>query len=172
MQMTVVGPDTVLIIDKLESNPLKDDQGKPVLGAVYSLKSNTPRPIKLITNSFCAGGGWLSNGTSAYLISFWTRNANSVDRSASSPWFIWFRQWSTSVATPLSRSTVRPLRTGCRAFDYSIRAQRTKTARFTRALRLVSLGQFGSSADWRNSVSGSRRRDGILLALASLTGHF
>ncbi|KAF8595713.1 hypothetical protein BDV93DRAFT_528472 [Ceratobasidium sp. AG-I] len=63
MQMTVVGPDTVLIIDKLEPNPLKDDEGKPAWAAVYSLKSNTPRPIKLITNSFCAGGGWLSNGT-------------------------------------------------------------------------------------------------------------
>lgn len=68
MQMAVVSFDTVLIIDKLESNPLHDEQDKPVWGAVYSLKSNTARPLKLSTNSFCAGGGWLSNGTSAYLI--------------------------------------------------------------------------------------------------------
>ncbi|QRV74664.1 glyoxal oxidase [Ceratobasidium sp. AG-Ba] len=64
MQMTVVGPDTVMIIDKLESNPLSTDQGTHALGAIYSLKTNTVRPLNgITTNSFCAGGGWLSNGT-------------------------------------------------------------------------------------------------------------
>ncbi|KAG8685122.1 hypothetical protein FRC08_013288, partial [Ceratobasidium sp. 394] len=64
MQMTVVGPDTVMIIDKLESNPLLTAAGTHALGAIYSLKSNTVRPLNgITTNSFCAGGGWLSNGT-------------------------------------------------------------------------------------------------------------
>lgn len=63
MQMAVVSSDTVLIIDKLEQNPLHDEQDRPVWGAVYSLKTDKVRPLKLVTNSFCAGGGWLSNGT-------------------------------------------------------------------------------------------------------------
>ncbi|QRW17576.1 glyoxal oxidase [Rhizoctonia solani] len=63
MQIAVVSSDTVLIIDKIENNPLKDAEGKPAWASVYSLKSHTARPLKLVTNSFCAGGGWLSNGT-------------------------------------------------------------------------------------------------------------
>ncbi|ELU36632.1 copper radical oxidase [Rhizoctonia solani AG-1 IA] len=61
MQIAVVSSDTVLIIDKIENNPLKDAEGKPAWASVYSLKSHTARPLKLVTNSFCAGGGWLSN---------------------------------------------------------------------------------------------------------------
>ncbi|KAG8794240.1 hypothetical protein FRC12_000092 [Ceratobasidium sp. 428] len=64
MQMVVVGPDTVMMIDKLESNPLKTSAGTHALGAMYNLKTNTVRPLNgITTNSFCAGGGWLSNGT-------------------------------------------------------------------------------------------------------------
>ncbi|KAG8713416.1 hypothetical protein FRC08_013278 [Ceratobasidium sp. 394] len=64
MQLTVVGQDTVMFIDKLEWNPLLDNRGQHALGAIYSLKSHTVRSLNgIMTNSFCAGGGWLSNGT-------------------------------------------------------------------------------------------------------------
>lgn len=32
-------------------------------GAIYEISSQSVRPLTLITNSFCAGGGWLSNGS-------------------------------------------------------------------------------------------------------------
>lgn len=63
MQLTVAGDSTVMIIDKLEENPLHDSNGKPAWAAVFSTITNTARPVSLITNSFCATGTWLSNGT-------------------------------------------------------------------------------------------------------------
>ncbi|KAF8595716.1 hypothetical protein BDV93DRAFT_528477 [Ceratobasidium sp. AG-I] len=63
MQMTVATNTTVVIIDKFEQNPLHDSADKPVWGAVYSTVSDNARPLHLVTNSFCATGTWLSNGT-------------------------------------------------------------------------------------------------------------
>ncbi|KAG9122754.1 hypothetical protein FRC07_000723 [Ceratobasidium sp. 392] len=65
MQMTVASPDNVVIVDKFEQNVLHDEDDKPVWGAVYSVKSDTARPLHIKTNSFCATGTWLSNGTLA-----------------------------------------------------------------------------------------------------------
>ncbi|KAG8791039.1 hypothetical protein FRC12_010290 [Ceratobasidium sp. 428] len=63
MQMSVASPTNVIIIDKLEQNPLHDQNDRPVWASIYSFKSNTARPLHLTTNSFCATGTWLSNGT-------------------------------------------------------------------------------------------------------------
>ncbi|KAG9125191.1 hypothetical protein FRC07_008613 [Ceratobasidium sp. 392] len=63
MQMSVATATNVVIIDKFEQNPLHDSNDKPVWGAVYSVISNTARALHITTNSFCATGTWLSNGT-------------------------------------------------------------------------------------------------------------
>ncbi|KAH7342144.1 glyoxal oxidase N-terminus-domain-containing protein, partial [Rhizoctonia solani] len=63
MQLTVATSTNVVVIDKFEQNPLHDERDKPVWGAVYSTISNTARPLHIVTNSFCATGTWLSNGT-------------------------------------------------------------------------------------------------------------
>ncbi|GAA6047733.1 hypothetical protein JCM3770_001750 [Rhodotorula araucariae] len=63
MQMALVDNDHILLLDKAENNPLKDSAGHPALGAVYSIKHKTVRALNVKTNSFCAGGGWISNGT-------------------------------------------------------------------------------------------------------------
>lgn len=68
MQMTVATETNVVIIDKFEQNPLHDENDKPVWGSVYSVVSNTARPLHIETNSFCATGTWLSNGTCEYLL--------------------------------------------------------------------------------------------------------
>ncbi|KAG8696208.1 hypothetical protein FRC09_008661 [Ceratobasidium sp. 395] len=65
MQMSVASPTNVIIIDKFEQNPLHDQNDRPVWASVYSFKSDTVRPLHLTTNSFCATGTWLSNGTLA-----------------------------------------------------------------------------------------------------------
>ncbi|KAF8595714.1 hypothetical protein BDV93DRAFT_528475 [Ceratobasidium sp. AG-I] len=63
MQMSVASSTNVIIIDKFEQNPLHDSADKPVWGSIYSVVSNTPRALHIATNSFCASGTWLSNGT-------------------------------------------------------------------------------------------------------------
>ncbi|QRV74647.1 glyoxal oxidase [Ceratobasidium sp. AG-Ba] len=63
MQLAVLNDQTVIIIDKLEKNPLHDSSDRPVWADVYTIASQALRPLKLITNSFCATGSWLSNGT-------------------------------------------------------------------------------------------------------------
>ncbi|KAG9127444.1 hypothetical protein FRC07_013761 [Ceratobasidium sp. 392] len=65
MMLTVATETTVAIFDKLEHNPLHDENDKPAWGSVYSVNSDTARPLHIITNSFCATGTWLSNGTLA-----------------------------------------------------------------------------------------------------------
>ncbi|QRW03583.1 glyoxal oxidase [Ceratobasidium sp. AG-Ba] len=65
MQMTVAPAGNVIIIDKYEQNPLLDASGDHSLGSVYSTSSDTIRALNVKTNSFCATGTWLSNGTLA-----------------------------------------------------------------------------------------------------------
>ncbi|KAF8706027.1 Copper radical oxidase, partial [Rhizoctonia solani] len=63
MQMTVATDNYVVVIDKYEQNPLRDASGDHSLGSIYLTDSNTVRPLNIKTNSFCATGTWLSNGT-------------------------------------------------------------------------------------------------------------
>ncbi|CAE6495833.1 unnamed protein product [Rhizoctonia solani] len=63
MQMTVATETNVVVIDKYEQNPLRDASGDHSLGALYNVNTNTVRALNIKTNSFCATGTWLSNGT-------------------------------------------------------------------------------------------------------------
>jgi len=62
MQLAVVSATHAIIIDKVEHNPLTID-GHPAWAALYDLRSHQVRPLNLLSNSFCAGGTFLSNGT-------------------------------------------------------------------------------------------------------------
>ncbi|KAJ8518560.1 hypothetical protein ONZ45_g4378 [Pleurotus djamor] len=62
MQLTVVSETKALIFDKIEHNPLMID-GHPAWGAELDIPSRTVRPLHLISNTFCASGSFLSNGT-------------------------------------------------------------------------------------------------------------
>ncbi|POW10526.1 hypothetical protein PSTT_06024, partial [Puccinia striiformis] len=61
-QITVVGEKFALIIDKVEHNSLKIN-GRPAWAALYNLETDEVMPLSLKSNSFCAGGSFLSNGT-------------------------------------------------------------------------------------------------------------
>ncbi|GAA5973363.1 hypothetical protein JCM11641_003093 [Rhodosporidiobolus odoratus] len=63
MQATLVDDDHIVIYDKAENNALKDKSGAHAWGSIYSISKKSVRALNLETNSFCAGGGWLSNGT-------------------------------------------------------------------------------------------------------------
>ncbi|BGP53479.1 hypothetical protein JCM8202_001123 [Rhodotorula sphaerocarpa] len=63
MQCTLVDDDHIVVYDKAENNMLLAKNGKSAWGAVYEISSQTYRALNLETNSFCAGGGWIGNGT-------------------------------------------------------------------------------------------------------------
>ncbi|KAH9002019.1 glyoxal oxidase [Lactarius hatsudake] len=54
--------DKVYIVDKTENNPTPI-HGHPTWAAEFSISRNSARPMDIITNSFCAGGNVLGNGT-------------------------------------------------------------------------------------------------------------
>lgn len=63
MQCTLVDDDHIVIYDKAQNNTLKGKNGKPAWGAIYRISDESYRALNLETNSFCAGGGWIGNGT-------------------------------------------------------------------------------------------------------------
>lgn len=62
MQLAVISDTHALIIDKVEHNPLTID-GHPAWAALYNLEDNSVKPLRIQSNSFCAGGTFLGNGT-------------------------------------------------------------------------------------------------------------
>jgi hypothetical protein len=62
MQLAIVSSSHAIILDKVEHNPLTIGE-IPAWGALYDLNTDAIRPLKMVSNSFCAGGAFLSNGT-------------------------------------------------------------------------------------------------------------
>ncbi|KAI5124520.1 hypothetical protein M0805_003044 [Coniferiporia weirii] len=62
MQLAIISPSHAIIIDKVEHNPLTID-GHPAWGALYNLNTHSVKALNMKSNSFCAGGAFLSNGT-------------------------------------------------------------------------------------------------------------
>ena len=62
MQISIISETHAIIIDKVEHNPLTID-GHPAWGALYHLFTHKLQPLHMRSNSFCAGGTFLSNGT-------------------------------------------------------------------------------------------------------------
>ncbi|KAH8119307.1 glyoxal oxidase [Phellopilus nigrolimitatus] len=61
-QMFLGTLDKVYIVDKVENNPTQIN-GHPAWAAEYAVGSDTARAMDAVTNSFCAGGAVLGNGT-------------------------------------------------------------------------------------------------------------
>ena len=61
-QIAVVTDESVIIIDKVEHNPMSTN-GHPAWSALYNLRDDTLTALNPASNSFCAGGTWLGNGT-------------------------------------------------------------------------------------------------------------
>lgn len=62
MQLAVISATHAIVIDKVEHNTITID-GHPAWAALYDLRTNEVRPLNMRSNSFCAGGTFLSNGT-------------------------------------------------------------------------------------------------------------
>lgn len=64
MQLFLGNDNRVYIVDKTENNPIRVGNPEHAAWATeYDLDTNTLRPMDVVTNSFCAGGGVLGNGT-------------------------------------------------------------------------------------------------------------
>ena len=63
MQLAIVSPSHAIIIDKVEHNPLTIENRHPAWGALYNLNTHAITALHLKSNSFCASGAFLGNGT-------------------------------------------------------------------------------------------------------------
>lgn len=69
LEAIVVSPTLVLFFDKASDDPLQINNHS-AWGALWNLETSTVTPLDLITNSFCASGSLLSNGTMVRLMKF------------------------------------------------------------------------------------------------------
>jgi hypothetical protein len=63
MQLAIISATHALIMDKVEHNPLTVSSGHPAWGALFNLDTYAVTPLRVQSNSFCAGGAFLGNGT-------------------------------------------------------------------------------------------------------------
>ena len=64
LEAIVVSPSLVVFFDRATGDqPLKTSNGTSAHGALWDLSTNTVRPLDVKTDSFCASGALLSNGT-------------------------------------------------------------------------------------------------------------
>ncbi|KAJ4487688.1 copper radical oxidase [Lentinula aciculospora] len=62
MQLAVISETHAIIIDKVEHNPLTINH-HPAWAGLFELQSRQVTPLEMQSNSFCAGGSFISNGT-------------------------------------------------------------------------------------------------------------
>ncbi|KAG7095570.1 hypothetical protein E1B28_006303 [Marasmius oreades] len=62
LEMAVVSETTVLIFDKVEHNPLTVN-GHVAWGSEFNLQTKQARPLNPLSNTWCASGSFLGNGT-------------------------------------------------------------------------------------------------------------
>ncbi|KAJ7800826.1 glyoxal oxidase N-terminus-domain-containing protein [Mycena olivaceomarginata] len=63
MQLAIVTETTAVIFDKVEHNPLMTEDGNPAWTAELNLNTHIVRPLHALSNTWCATGSFLGNGT-------------------------------------------------------------------------------------------------------------
>ncbi|KAF7358228.1 hypothetical protein MVEN_00871500 [Mycena venus] len=87
-QMFLGTLDKVYILDKVENNAAQIN-GHPAWTSEYALSANTGRTMNAITNTFCAGGAVLGNGTWLNIggnAAVTYGGANAIDSSGTGPY--------------------------------------------------------------------------------------
>lgn len=62
LESIIVSPTLALFFDRASDDPLQIN-GHSAWGALWNLETNAVTALNVITNSWCAGGALLSNGT-------------------------------------------------------------------------------------------------------------
>ena len=92
LESIVVSPTLVLFLDRATDDPLQINNHS-AWGALWNLETSTVTPLDLITNSFCASGALISNGSAV-------RNPrSSVPRSLSPGIWVPYRSASVVILT-------------------------------------------------------------------------
>ncbi|KAJ3569596.1 hypothetical protein NP233_g4949 [Leucocoprinus birnbaumii] len=76
LESTIVSDNLAIFFDRATNDPLQINE-HTAWGALYNLETNTASPLDLATDSFCASGGFLSNGTMAGYSRIMTRTTAS-----------------------------------------------------------------------------------------------
>ncbi|KAJ7512721.1 glyoxal oxidase N-terminus-domain-containing protein [Mycena galericulata] len=63
LEAIVVSPTLVVMFDRATNDPLHTPDGKVAWGQLWNLETNKVTALKLVSDSFCASGAILSNGT-------------------------------------------------------------------------------------------------------------
>lgn len=63
VELITISPTLMLMYDRADGNPLFLPDGERAWAALWNLETNTPTPISSVTDTFCAGGAFISNGT-------------------------------------------------------------------------------------------------------------
>ncbi|KAF8497704.1 glyoxal oxidase N-terminus-domain-containing protein [Gautieria morchelliformis] len=63
LEIAIVSDTKALIYDRVEHNPLHTHNGTLAWGAEYDITTDTVRVLNPVTNTFCAAGAFVSNGT-------------------------------------------------------------------------------------------------------------
>ncbi|KAJ6605189.1 glyoxal oxidase N-terminus-domain-containing protein [Mycena vulgaris] len=63
LESIVVSPTLAIFFDRATNDPLKTPDGKTAWGSLWNLETNTATALKLVSDTFCASGALLSNGT-------------------------------------------------------------------------------------------------------------
>lgn len=66
LEAIVVSPTLAIFFDRATNDPLSLD-GHPAWGALWNFETNTASALSVRSDSFCASGGFLSNGTMVYI---------------------------------------------------------------------------------------------------------
>ncbi|KAF8157800.1 glyoxal oxidase precursor [Crassisporium funariophilum] len=64
LEAMIVSPTLAIFFDRASNDPLMVN-GNPAWGALWNLETNTATALSVISDTFCASGGFLSNGTMA-----------------------------------------------------------------------------------------------------------
>jgi len=62
LEAIIVSPTLAIFFDRATNDPLTIND-HPAWGALWNLETNTATALDLISDTFCASGGFLSNGT-------------------------------------------------------------------------------------------------------------
>jgi hypothetical protein len=62
LEAMVISPTLAVFFDNITDDPLQIN-GHSAWGALWNFETNTATPLDLVSDTFCASGGFLSNGT-------------------------------------------------------------------------------------------------------------
>ena len=123
LESIVVSPTLALFFDRASDDPLQIN-GHSAWGALWNLESNNVTALNVITNSFCAAGAMLSNGTMVSLCDsdFGLSADYPTGKHRRRP--NWLSRESRYPAREPSHPPLRPVRVAHRRGLYALRGSR------------------------------------------------